>query len=656
MDMFEQHGEAQRQQEAPLAARLRPRNLAEFVGQEHIIGPGHVLRNAIETGQLPSVIFWGPPGSGKTTLAFIIANATQSHFSPLSAVSAGVADLRRIIDEARERRRLYQQKTILFIDEIHRFNKAQQDAILPYVEDGTVTLIGATTENPSFEVISALVSRSQVFVLKPLSAAELTTIVRRAMADGERGLGHLKVSMSDDALEHLISLSNNDARAALNVLEMAAQAVAPDAAGNRVLTLALLEDALQHRALRYDKGGEEHFNLISALHKSMRGSDPDASLYWLGRMIESGEDPLYIARRMVRFASEDVGLADPQALVIALAAQQAVHFIGLPEGNLALAQAAVYLATAPKSNALYAAYGGVQEDIRKSGGQPVPLHLRNAPTELMKKLGYSQGYKYAHKFEGHFVAQQNLPDALVGHRYYQPGEQGYEKEVTERLRAWWGKQVTPPASGEVSFKRGTQALRGVWHLPPGAGPFPAVVVCHPHPRYGGDMENSLVVAICEALAESGMAALRFNFSSAGRGQDAGEGGAEEVKDALAALALAAKTIGIDGKRLALAGYSFGAGVALVAAGREERVRALALVAPTLSETGWGQFRAFARPRRLWVGDNDDSLPVSRVQEQLKEAGHDLYEIVPGADHFWQGREAELTGRIAAFLGPLLGRS
>jgi putative ATPase len=655
MDMFEQKAEARRQQEAPLAARMRPRNLAEFVGQEHLIGPGHVLRIVIETGQLPSVIFWGPPGSGKTTLAFIIANATQSHFSPLSAVSAGVADLRRIIEEARERRRLYQQKTILFIDEIHRFNKAQQDAILPYVEDGTVTMIGATTENPSFEVISALVSRSQVFVLKPLTGEDLKTIVRRALIDPERGLGKLNVALSEDALEHLIALSNNDARAALNVLEMAAQAAPADGAGKRSLTLILLEDALQHRALRYDKAGEEHYNLISALHKSMRGSDPDASLYWLGRMIDSGEDPLYIARRMVRFASEDVGLADPQALVITLAAQQAVHFIGLPEGNLALAEAAVYLATAPKSNALYLAYGKVEEDIRKSGSEPVPLHLRNAPTELMKKLGYSQGYKYAHKYEGHFVEQQNLPDSLVGHRYYMPGEQGYEKQVAERLGVWWGKKAPPAAADPrvVSFKRGEVTLQGIWHLPAGKGPFPAVVVCHPHPLYGGNMENSVVLALCEALAGSGMAALRFNFSSVGQGQST-LNGSEEKKDVQAALALAVRTIGVDPVRLGLAGYSFGASVALTVAFSDERVRALALISPPLSDAGWRELREFSRPRRLWVGDNDALLPVSRVQEQLKEASHDIYEVVPGADHFWWQQENELGGKVVAFLGTAFG--
>ncbi len=353
MDMFEQKFEEQKGKEAPLAARMRPRSFGSFVGQEHIIGKGHVLRKAIEAGQLPSVVLWGPPGSGKTTLAYIIANATSSHFSPISAVSAGVNDLRRIIEEAKERRKLNQQKTILFIDEIHRFNKAQQDTVLPFVEDGTVTLIGATTENPSFEVISPLLSRCQVLALKPLTEDELRIIILRALKDRLQGLGASNVELEDDALAHLITMSNSDARIALNALEMAALTTPPDADGKRRISLPTIEDAIQHRALRYDKAGDQHYDIISALHKSMRGSDPDAALYWLAKMLEAGEDPLYIARRLVRFASEDVGMADPQALVIAMAAQQAVHFIGMPEGNLALAEAAVYLATAPKSNSLY---------------------------------------------------------------------------------------------------------------------------------------------------------------------------------------------------------------------------------------------------------------------------------------------------------------
>jgi putative ATPase len=440
MDLFEHHFEEQKGKEAPLAARMRPKTLGSFVGQEHLVGKGHVIRRAIESGRVPSVILWGPPGSGKTTLAFIIANTTNAHFSPVSAVSAGVADLRRIIEEAKERRKLYQQRTILFIDEIHRFNKAQQDAVLPFVEDGTVTMIGATTENPSFEVISPLLSRCQVLRLDPLTDDEIRVIITRALKDKLNGIGDLRVEIDDDALLHLIKISNNDARIALNALELAAITTQPDPDKKRRIPLATIEDAVQQRALRYDKAGEEHYDLISALHKSMRGSDPDASLYWLARMLEAGEDPLYIARRMVRFASEDVGMADPQALVVAMAAQQAVHFIGMPEGNLALAQAAVYLATAPKSNSLYTAYSRVEQEIKETLNEPVPLHLRNPVTSLMKGMGYGKGYKYAHNYPEHFVEQQHLPDSLKGKRFYTPGEQGYEKQVRSRLMEWWSRK------------------------------------------------------------------------------------------------------------------------------------------------------------------------------------------------------------------------
>ncbi|MFC1980742.1 replication-associated recombination protein A [Chloroflexota bacterium] len=443
MDMFEQQAEEQKKREAPLATRMRPSTLHTFVGQEHIIGKGRVLRRAIESGRIPSIILWGPPGCGKTTLAYIVANTINSHFSPVSAVSAGVVDLRRIIEQATERRKVQMQKTILFIDEIHRFNKTQQDAVLPFVEDGTVTLIGATTENPSFEVTSPLLSRCRVIPLKPLSEEELQVIIMRALRDRLLGIGDLNVEVEPDALSHLISISGNDARVALNTLEMAALATPADAGGKRHVSLPTIEDALQHRALRYDKAGEQHYDFISALHKSMRGSDPDAALYWLAMMLEVGEDPLYIARRLVRFASEDVGMADPQALVIAMAAQQAVHFIGMPEGNLALAEAAVYLATSPKSNSLYEAYSRIQEEIKRGSSESVPLHLRNPVTPLMKDTGYGKDYKYAHNYPGHFVEQQHLPDSLKDKQFYTPGDQGYEKQVIARLKSWWQKKEKP---------------------------------------------------------------------------------------------------------------------------------------------------------------------------------------------------------------------
>ncbi len=437
VDLFDLERDQQLKHEAPLAARMRPASFGEFVGQEHLVGEGRVVRQAIEADQLPSMILWGPPGSGKTTLAYIIAAMTKSHFSPISAVGAGVADLRRVVQEARERRGMHRQHTVLFIDEIHRFNKAQQDAVLPYVEDGTVVLIGATTENPSFEVVSPLLSRCRVFTLEPLTDEQVRLIVKRALADEERGLGKMQVTVEDDALEHVVAMSNGDARVALNAVEIAVSATRPDEEGKRTISLAVVEDALQHRALLYDKAGEEHYNLISALHKSIRGSDPDAALYWLGRMLEAGEDPLYIARRLVRVASEDVGMADPQALPVTIAAQQAVHFVGMPEADLALAQATVYLATAPKSNSLYRAYLQVQQDVKQTGSQPVPLHLRNPVTGMMRQQGYGKGYRYAHDYPGHFVEQQNMPDRLKDRRYYSPGDQGYEKEVRARIEQWW---------------------------------------------------------------------------------------------------------------------------------------------------------------------------------------------------------------------------
>jgi len=454
-DLFQHAGRVQLEHGSPLAARMRPRNFTEFVGQDHIIGEGHVLRRSIDADQLPSIIFWGPPGSGKTTVANIIASLTKSHFSPLSAVAAGVADLRRVVEEAKERRGLYQQRTILFIDEIHRFNKAQQDAILPYVENGMITMIGATTENPSFEVIAPLLSRCRVFTLNALTGEQVRIIVNQALEDKERGLGNMNLELNEDALDFLLVMSNGDARVALNALELAVTTTPALNDGTRHIKLSDIEDALQHRALLYDKAGEEHYNIISALHKSLRDSDPDASLYWMGRMLEAGEDPLYIARRLVRFASEDVGMADPQALVIAISAQQAVHFIGMPEGNLALAQTVVYLATAPKSNSLYKAYSRVQRDVEKTRTEPVPLHLRNPVTNLMRETGYGKGYKYAHDFPGHFVEQQHLPDSLQGMAYYEPGTLGFEKEIRARLRTRYNpgksadKKVKPDRAADL---------------------------------------------------------------------------------------------------------------------------------------------------------------------------------------------------------------
>jgi putative ATPase len=448
MDMFEKPEEPKAPQEsvlnAPLATRMRPSTLNGFVGQEHLIGKGRVLRRAIEADHIPSMIFWGPPGCGKTTLALIIASSTGSFFAPVSAVSANVADLKRIIGQAGERRKVTGQKTILFIDEIHRFNKTQQDAVLPFVEDGTVILIGATTENPSFEVTTPLLSRSRVVPLKPLTPDEIQVLLLRALRDKFQGIGMLNAEINPDALSHLISTSNSDARMALNTLEIAAQNTPPGPDGKRMIQLDVIEDALQKRAVIYDKAGEQHYDLISALHKSMRDSDPDGSLYWLAMMLEGGEDPLYIARRMIRFASEDIGMADPQALVIAMAAQQAVHFIGMPEGNLALAQAAVYLAAAPKSNSLYEAYSQVQKEIKKGSSESVPLHLRNAVTPMMKEMGYGKDYKYAHDYPDHVVEQEHLPGALKGRQFYTPGQLGNEKQVGERLKAWQQQKASSP--------------------------------------------------------------------------------------------------------------------------------------------------------------------------------------------------------------------
>ena len=412
---------------------MRPSTLDEFVGQEKVIGPGTVLRRSIESDQVPSMILWGPPGSGKTTLAAIIAQATQSHFVPLTAVSAGVADLRRVADSAQKLRSFSGERTILFIDEIHRFNKAQQDAVLPHVENSVYTLIGATTENPSFEVNAALLSRSRVFHLAKLSDEDVLTLVRRALADEERGLGGLEIEVADDTLERLVRLSDGDARIALTALELATSATGPGDDRKRRIDVETIEDAMQRPALLYDRAGDMHYDLISAFIKSVRGSDPDAAVYWLARMLEAGEDPLFVARRMVILAAEDIGLADPQALVLASACQQAVHFIGMPEGFLPLTECALYLATCPKSNSALTAYGNAKADVMEHLNEPVPLHLRNAPTGLMRAEGYGRDYRYAHDFEGHYVEQQHLPDGLSGRHYYEPSDQGAEAQIKDRL-------------------------------------------------------------------------------------------------------------------------------------------------------------------------------------------------------------------------------
>lgn len=426
---------------------MRPRSLDELVGQEHVVGTGTLLRRAIEADRLSSLILWGPPGSGKTTLAQIVAATTRAHFAAVSAVTSGVAELRAAIKDAADRLGMHGQRTVLFIDEIHRFNKAQQDAILPHVEDGTVILIGATTENPSFEVNSALLSRSRVIVLRPLGDDDIRVVLERALSDRDAGLGNERLSIDDEALNLLVNLANGDARFALNTLELAATGTGYG--DDRRITADLVAEAAQRRAATYDKGGDDHFDAISALHKTMRGSDPDAALYWLARMLDRGDDPLYVVRRLVRFASEDIGLADPRALQVAMSAQQAVHFIGMPEGALALAELVVYLSLAPKSNAIYRAYGAARDDVANTRNDPVPVHLRNAATALMKAQGYGEGYRYAHDYEGGIVSQQNLPDNLAGRRYYEPTDRGEEAEFArrlERIRSFYAAQTTTGAS------------------------------------------------------------------------------------------------------------------------------------------------------------------------------------------------------------------
>ena len=412
----------------PLADRMRPRTLEEFVGQEHILAPGKALRLQIERDDPGSIIFWGPPGVGKTTLAKIIARITKASFIEFSAVLAGIKEIKQVMADA-EKARQYGSRTIVFVDEIHRFNKAQQDAFLPHVEKGNIRLIGATTENPSFEIIGALLSRCRVYTLRPLSEEQIVLLLKRAMAEAERGLGKMNLIAGDTVLDKIAAYASGDARTAYNALEVASQI----AGKGGEISEPIVTDALQKRVLLYDKAGEEHYNLISALHKSVRNSDADASLYWLARMLEAGEDPLYIARRLVRMAVEDIGLADPQALPLCVAARDAVDFIGMPEGNLALAEAAVYLALAPKSNALYIAYGAVQEDVERTVAEPVPLHLRNAPTGLMKAEGYGKGYQYAHDHDDKVAGMQCLPDNLRERRYYHPTREGLEKQIAERM-------------------------------------------------------------------------------------------------------------------------------------------------------------------------------------------------------------------------------
>jgi putative ATPase len=417
---------------APLAERMRPRSLEEFAGQQALLGPGKPLRIAIESDDLGSMILWGPPGCGKTTLARLIARRTHSEFVAFSAVLTGIREIKDVMAAAEHSRRSG-RRTIVFVDEVHRFNKAQQDAFLPHVEAGNIIFIGATTENPSFEVIAPLLSRTRVYTLQALSNREILGLLRRALSDKEHGYGADKIETPEGVLERVATFANGDARAAYNTLEALVRAAAPGADGARVLTEELLSAALQRKFLLYDKSGEEHYNLISALHKSVRNSDADAALYWLARMLESGEDPLYVARRLVRMASEDIGLADPAALGIAIAAMQAADFVGVPEGNLALAQAAVYLALAPKSNALYTGYGDVQQDIQKTASEPVPLHLRNAATPLMKHEGYGRGYQYAHDEPDKVADMECLPPSLAGRQYYQPTDEGLEKRLRARM-------------------------------------------------------------------------------------------------------------------------------------------------------------------------------------------------------------------------------
>jgi putative ATPase len=418
----------------PLADRMRPRTVSEFKGQEHLVGEGKFLRRVIKMGELPSLILWGPPGTGKTTLARIVAEASGAEFVEFSAVLSGVKEIREVVKAAKDNLRRG-KKTVLFVDEIHRFNKAQQDAFLHSVEDGTITLIGATTENPSFEVNPPLLSRCKVLVLESLSTASVKALIERALKDKKKGLGEMEAEISEGVVDFIAESAQGDARTALNTVETCYMITEPDSSGVRRITMDTAVEAMQKKALLYDKGGEEHYNVISAFIKSMRGSDPDGALYWLARMVEAGEDPLFIARRMVIFASEDIGNADPRALSVALSVKDAVHFVGMPEGWIPLAHGTTYLATAPKSNSSYMAYLAASGDVKKYGPLPVPLHIRNAPTTLMKDLGYGKGYRYPHSFKGALVEQDYLPEKLKGRTYYEPSDRGYEKEIGERVKS-----------------------------------------------------------------------------------------------------------------------------------------------------------------------------------------------------------------------------